>query len=288
MWFLVIIAFFSLPAYKEARLINSLLPAAVFIGTYGIFELSKILGKFTGVKAIKIIPVIFIPILAIQTFSSLSIVTSDGHWPADWEMWEYLRGLEDDGGVIVSNYDYVAIRYFTGKHSEVLPWGVTKHDILDGMMESSIYYIYKDDANVSEELFQKVREFEECNCSLYRIRDEIMENVSILKVYSEGKPLEGVTIRVFDQNGEIVYKVRSNRNGEAFLPLEDGYYYLTAEKICYRRMEAYVEIRERGVHECELISKVAIPFMVKCSESEYEMNLEKRGCFFHEFTEARF
>ncbi len=287
-WFLIIITFFSLPAYKEARLINSLLPAAVFIGTYAIFELSRILGKFAGIKPLRILPVIFIPILAIQAFSSLSIVMNDGHWPADWKMWEYLRELKDDGGVIVSDYDYVAIRYFTGKHSEILPWGIPEHDILDGMMESSIYYIYRNDRSVPREYFQKVKEFDECNCSLYRIRDEMMENVTILKVYSGGKPLEGVIIRVFDQNGEVVYKVRSNRKGEAFLPLKDGYYYLTAEKICYGRTEAYVEIREKEVYECELISKVTIPFVVKCYGNEYEMNLEKRGCLFHGFTEARF
>jgi uncharacterized membrane protein len=287
-WFLVVIAFFSLPAYKEYRLISALLPAAVLIGVYGIFELSKTLGKIGKIKTERILLALSVLVIAVQIATSLPIVLNDGHWPADWEMWEYLRGIEDDGGVIVSDYEYTSIRYFTGKHSEILAWGVTEHDILDGMMESSVYYIYRNSVNVSEEHFQKIREFGECDCSLYRIRDELMENVTFLKVYGNGKPLEGATIRVFDQNAEIVFKTRSNRNGEAFLPLEDAYYNLKGGRICYENTDVYVEIRENEVYECELISKIVVPFVVKCYDKEYEMNLDYRGCFNHGFTGGRF
>jgi|GEM_PF-2603621 len=287
-WFLVVIAFFSLPAYKEYRLISALLPAAVLIGVYGMFELSKTLGKIGKIKTEAIFLTLSVLVIAVQLFSSLPVVLNDGHWPADWEMWEYLRGIEDDGGVIVSDYEYTSIRYFTGKHSEILMWGVTEHDILDGMMESSVYYIYRNIVNVSGDHFQKIREFEECNCSLYRIKDEFMENVTFLKVYGNGKPLEGATVRVFDQNAEIAYKVRTNRNGEAFLSLMDGHYHLKGESICYENTEAYVEIREKGAYECELVAKFAVPFFVKCYDRGYEMNLDYRGCLNHGFTEGRF
>jgi len=253
-----------------------------------LFEISKTLGKIGNVKPGKIALSISILVVAIQVFSSLSVVTNDGHWPADWEMWEYLKGMEDDGGVIVSNYEYLSIRYFTGKHSEILAWGITEHDILDGMMGSSVYYIFKNDFNVSEDHFQKVREFEECDCSLYRIKDELMENVTFLKVYGEGKPLEGAIISFYDQNAEIAYKVRSNGNGEAFLPLEDGYYKLLGKKICYEKSEAYIEIRDKEVYECELVSKFAVPFVVNCYGRKYNMSLEYKGCFNHEFTGMRF
>ncbi|NIP40973.1 MAG: hypothetical protein GTN39_05655 [Candidatus Aenigmarchaeota archaeon] len=288
-WFLLVIAFFSLPAYKEPRLISALFPAAVLIGVYGMFELSKTLGKLMKVRPNKIILTISVLVVAIQVFSSLSVVANDGHWPSDWEMWEYLRGIEDDGGVIVSNYEYLGVRYFTDKHSEILAWGITEHDILDGMMESSVYYIFKNDFNVSEDHFNKIREFEECDCSLYRIRDKFMENVTFLKVYAEGEPLEGAVIRFYNQNAEIVYKVRSNRNGEAFLPLGNGYYYLQERKMCYWGKDAYIEIRDREAYECELISEFAIvPFVFNCFDRKYEVNLNYRGCFKHEFPEKRF
>lgn len=286
-WFLVVIVFFSLPAYKEARLINALLPASIFIGVYGLFELSKVLGKLGNVKPGKIILSVSILVVAVQMFSSLSIVTNDGHWPSDWAMWGYLKGMEN-GGVIVSDYDYTAIRYFTGSYSDPLLWGSMDHDILDGMMRSSVYYIYTDETNVSEEHFQKVREFEECNCSLYRIREKFLENVTLLKVYSGGKPMEGVRISVHNQKAEKTYMARSNRNGEAFLPLTDGYYRVSGEKICYEENVGYIEIRDRKTYECELISKLSIPFVVECSDNEYIMNLGYKSCFNHEFIETRF
>ncbi len=286
-WFLVVIAFFSLPAYKEPRLISALFPAAVLIGVYGLFELSKTLGKLVKVRTNKIVLVISILVVVMQTVSSLSVVTNDGHWPADWEMWEYLRGIEDDGGVILSYYEYVAIRYFTDKFSEILSWGITEHDILDGMMRSSVYYIFKNDFNVSEDHFNKIREFEECDCSLYKIKDKFMENVTFLRVYSEGKPMEGAIIKVFDQNDDLLYKVRSNRDGVAFIPLRNGYYHLEAEKICYEKSEAYVEIRDREVYECELTADTT-PLVVKCFDRKYNMNLEYRSCLDHGFTVIRF
>ncbi|NIO20375.1 MAG: hypothetical protein GTN76_06450 [Candidatus Aenigmarchaeota archaeon] len=285
-WVLVVIVFFSLPAYKEPRLINSLLPAAVFIGVYGLFEISKTLGRLAKVKPVKIILALSILLVAIQMFSSLSVVTNDGHWPADWEMWEYLRGIEDDGDVIVSNYEYISIRYFTGKHSDILLWGITEHDILDGMMEGSVYYIFKNSGIVSEDHFQKVKGFEECDCSLYRIKDQFMENVTFLKVYSKGKPLEGAIISVYDQDAEIVFKTRSNSEGVGFLSLKDGYYYIRGESICYKRSEDYIEVRNKEAYECELVSKN--PFSVECSDKKYTMNFEYKSCFNHEFTRKRF
>jgi len=287
MWFLVVIAFFSFPAYKESRLINALFPAAVFISVYGLFKISKKIGRMTHTEPQKILVLLSVLVVAVQSFSSLSVVTNDGHWPSDWKMWGYLKGIRDDGGVIVSDYDYAAIRYFTGKYSDPLVWGSEAHDILDGMMRSSVYYIYKNNANISKDHFQKIRQFEECNCSLYRIKDEFMNNVTFLKTLGDGKPIEGVLIQVFDENGDMLYKVRSNNNGEAFLPLNDGYYHLKGEKICYDKTEAYVELRDREVYECEQAG-VSFPSRLNCSGEKYAMNMHYRGCFYHNFTRARF
>lgn len=287
-WFLVVIVFFSLPAYKEPKLINSLFPAAVLIGTYGLTKLSETLGRLLKVKPVKILLLISVLVVAVQAYSSLSIVMNDGHWPSDWKMWKYLRGLEDDGGVIVSNYDYLAIRYFTGKDSRLLSWGVTEHDIIDGMMESSAYYLFKNGYNVSNDYFQRIRGFEECNCTLYRIKDRVMKNVTFLAVQSGGKPLEGAIISVFDQQGEIVFKTRSNRDGVAFLYLKDGYYNLHGERICYKNTEAYIEVKDREVYRCRLVTASKIPFVVKCSDDKYVMNFEYKDCFNHGFRKSRF
>jgi hypothetical protein len=185
---------------------------------------------------------------------------------------------------------YGTVKLMTGKYTEIIS-GDPQQDIQFALMYNTPYLLYVGQPEFSYP-FVKLKYYEECNCTLYKLDEKFLfENKTLIKITSNGKPLGEVSIYLLDQNGNTVYRSRSNVNGDVYVPAESYTGFLVVQKICFNEIQTYIKIESYTFNICELKQRTGSLGM---AESYLEcrptigLDMTSRGCFDHDYKMSRF
>jgi hypothetical protein len=281
----------SLFAHKVYRYMIISVPAMVIISVYGLYFINERYLKdrkyFYAITGILVIA------LASHGIYNAS---NDGYWPMGWGMWNELKSLDnivlstDLYKVSTVDMAYGIVKLMTDRYSDIIT-GDPQRDIGFAMMYNTPYLLYVGKPEFSYP-FVKMKYFEECNCTLYKIDEKFLfENKTMIKTTSGGVPLEGVNLYLVGQDGKILYRARSNVRGEIYIPADSYTGVVLAEKICYTSMQTYINIENRTLKLCELKQKAGVLGVaenyLECRQSA-GIDLTYRGCFDHQYRNSRF
>jgi hypothetical protein len=280
----------SIFAHKLYRYMIIAIPAMVIISVYGLYSIKD---QLKNKKYFYIITIVLIVALASH---SVYLASNDGYWPFNWKMWDDLKNLDN----IVLSTDlykystvdmaYGTVKLMTGKYSDIIT-GDPQKDISYALMYNTPYLLYVGKPEFDYP-FVKMKYFDECNCTLYKIDEKVLfENKTLIKTTSEGKVLEGANVYIVDQKGNVLYRSRSNIKGEAFIPADSYTGVLVAEKICFNSLQTYVKIENKTLYICDLKQKTgmlgATENYLECRQQQ-NIDLSYRGCFDHGYRNSRF
>jgi hypothetical protein len=290
-WMCMSYLILSIFSHKEYRYMIIAIPAMVMISVYGLYSLKdRYLKNKRHFYALLLILVIALGAHSVYKASN------DGYWPLNWKMWDDLKGMDN----IVLSTDlykystvdvaYGVVKLMSGKYSDFIT-GDPQKDLSFAMMYNTPYLLYVGKPEFSYP-FVKLKYFEECNCTLYKIDERFLfENKTLVKTTSGGVPLEGANVYLVGQDGKVLYRSRSNIRGEIYIPADSYTGVVIAEKICYTRVQTYINIENRTLKLCELKQKAGVLGMaenyLECRLSE-GIDLAYRGCFDHEYGNSRF
>lgn len=281
----------SIFSHKGARYMITAVPAMVIISVYGIYAITE---KIKGRKIFYMASMALIAALLVN--SIYSNTTSQIHWPTNWGMWDDLKSLNNSVlSTDLNKYSKVSMPYgviklMTGKFSDILPED-PKAGVSFAMMYNTPYLLYDGRPELAYPHI-KMKYFEECNCTLYKIDEKLLfENKTLIKMVSDGKPLEGATLYLVDSGGNIIYRSRSNLNGEIYLPTENYTGLAVASKICYESIQTYIKIDNGKLSLCGLKQRQSAIGLsenyLECKAAE-SINMNSIGCFEHKYPMSRF
>jgi hypothetical protein len=289
-WVAMCYLILSIFAHKVYRYMIIAIPAMVIVSVYGLYLVRDYLKNK---KYFYVIAGILIASLAIH---SIYLSTNDGYWPLNWSMWDDLKSLDN---IVLSTdlYDvstvdmaYGTVKLMTGKYTEIIS-GDPQQDASYALMYNTQYLLYAGQPEFGYP-YVKLKYYEECNCTLYKIDEKFLfENKTLVKTTYNGRPLGEVNIYLLDSNGNVIYRSRSNVNGEVFIPAENYTGILAAQKICFNPIQTYIQIQSYTFNTCDVKQKTGSLGM---TESYLEcrptagLDITSRGCFDHDYTMSRF
>lgn len=287
LWLIFSYLILSIFAHKVYRYMIIAVPAMVIIAVYGLYYIKNKRLFYIATVAL---------VAALAAHSVYFNMEAMGSPPLEWEMWDYLRGL--DNNVLSQDlYEYSTIdmaygmtKIMTGRYSDIATKD-PQNNINLALIYNTPYILYVGRPDLPYP-YTEEKYFGECNCTLFKIdEDYLFGNKSVIMTTSGGKPLEGVDIYLTDQNGNVVYRSKSNIKGEAFIPAEKYTGLIIAEKICYEKIQTYVNIEGDTFQLCE-VKQQAGAFGVsenylECRPSE-SLDLKYKGCFAHGYERSRF
>lgn len=284
----LILSIFSL---KLNRYMIIAVPAMAIITTYGLYELET---YFKNRKYVYATAAILVIVLAAQ---SVQLTTGSGiYWPMDWKMWAELKSLNNSViSTDLNKYSTVRMSYgivkiMTGKYSDILPED-PQQGVSFAMMYNTPYLLYDGKPELSYP-YTKIKYFEECNCTLYGVDENLLfENSTLIKTTSGGKILEGVGLYLLDSNGNVAYRSRSNVNGEIYIPAKNYTGAVALSKICYESIQTYIKIENGQLNLCDLKQRQGpiglAENYLECKQKQ-DIELQSRGCFGNKYPMSRF
>lgn len=281
----------SLFSHKVYRYMIIAIPAMAMISAYGISAITEHLKDRRYFYAVTAILVLSLSAHSIYLAESAGV-----YWPKDWGMWNELKNLNNS--VISTDLNkyssvrmsYGMIKLMTGKYSDIIT-GDPRNDISFALMYNTPYLLY-DGKPEFEYPYIKMKYFGECNCTLYKIDEPFLYgNKTLVKTTSEGNVLKGANIYIADVKGNVVYRSKSNINGEVFIPAENYEGVLIADKICYNPVQTYIKIENGTFNACDVRQRANSFGMpenyLECRQKQ-NIDLSGRGCFNHGYQASRF
>lgn len=289
LWFSMAMIVLSILSHKENRFMIIGLPAIVMIGAYGIFSLKDYFKKNENV--FYIIPAV---ILITLFYSGFTSNTNDGYWPFNFEAWNYINNLDNDVAskewIGSSNLPYGIVKLLTNKYSDFVPLENNPQTEIYSAIRLNTPYIFYPGNPERQAPFVKVKYFEDCNCTLYKINGSF-EGVDLKVMDEKGNSLNGATVDLFDTTGKQIFSSKANSQGYAFIPVDKFTGILVVDKICYNPVQEIIQIESGSFRTCsqkQAYNGFSLVNTVDCMPSETTLKLTFKGCFSHQYSRSRF
>lgn len=290
LWFSITMIVLSILSHKENRFMIIGLPAIIMMGSYGVFGLKEYFKK--NEKLFYVIPAI---LLIALFYSGFRMNTNDGYWPFNFEVWQYINALDND---VVSkdiygagfNMPYGIVKLLTNKYSDyVPPDNNPQAGIYSAISFNTPYILYPGDP-VRSENFVKVKHFDDCNCTLYKVN--ISFSGTDFRILDEnGNLLNGATFDLFDSSGKHIFGSKANSLGIVRIPLDNFIGILSVDKICYSPLQGIIKIENGIFNVCsqkQTYGGFTLQNTLDCKPQGTDIMLSYKGCLNHNYARSRF
>ena len=295
LWFLIFFVAMHFFSVKGNRLLIPLFLPFMLMAIYGIEAIAHnrkgiLYGTFAVLAGLTLLHSLLNPIYG-------------GHYPFEWKMWDYILSLDEPlatqdlyRGTTI-HMAYGTVKLLTGVYADFFHADADSKDaVAAAIMLNTPYVLFA--GNVEKEPpLEKVKLFEECNCTLFRIDNQTYNSIrssgAILKTYGDGKPVDGVRVSVYDYNGKLVYHGRSNK-GEFLLPIANADIIVSAMKVCYTENHQRLRLENGSIRACEIKTRPspsqpqAQEQYLECNELVDKIEISYKGCLNHQFPLDRF